>query len=107
MGADRAAPKRVPELPGFSGAAKFREAGGQVSADCRAAGFDAVVGVPAPLIPRIDAMAYPDTDEMLWLGGRWWWFPGRQISAESQFEWKNGRAYLLEPDGRAVEGILF
>ena len=34
-------------------------------------------------------------------------FPGRQISAESQFEWKNGRAYLLEPDGSAVEGILF
>ncbi len=52
-------------------------------------------------------MAYPDTDEMLWLGGRWWWFPGRQISAESRFEWKNGRAYLLEPDGTAIEGILF
>jgi hypothetical protein len=29
------------------------------------------------------------------------------ISAESQIEWKNGRAYLLEPDGSAVEGILF
>jgi hypothetical protein len=23
------------------------------------------------------------------------------------FEWRNGRAYLLEPDGSAVEGIVF
>jgi len=43
----------------------------------------------------------------LWFAGRLWWFPGRQITAESQFKWKNGRAYLLEPDGSAVEGILF
>ena len=35
------------------------------------------------------------------------WFPGRQISVESRFEWKDRRAYLLEPDGSAVEGILF
>jgi hypothetical protein len=56
---------------------------------------------------EFDTMAYPHKDEMIWVGGRWWWFPGRQISVESQFEWKNGRAYLLESDGRAVEGILF
>jgi hypothetical protein len=45
--------------------------------------------------------------EMVWFAGRWWWFPGRQITAESQFEWKNGRAYLLKPDGSAIEGVLF
>jgi hypothetical protein len=56
---------------------------------------------------EFDAMAYPQKDEMIWVGRRCWWFPGRQISVESQFEWKNGRAYLLEPDGSAVEGILF
>jgi hypothetical protein len=33
------------------------------------------------------------------------WLPGTQIGAEPVFEWKNGRAYLLEPDGSAVEGI--
>jgi hypothetical protein len=44
---------------------------------------------------------------MVWVGGHWWWFPGAQITVESQFEWKNGRASLLEPDGCAVEGILF
>jgi hypothetical protein len=44
---------------------------------------------------------------MLWLGGRWWWFPGRQISADSKFEWRDNRVYLLESDGSAVEGILF
>jgi hypothetical protein len=52
-------------------------------------------------------MAYPRIDEMLWLGGRWWGFPGRQISVESRFEWRDSRAYLLEPGGSAVEGILF
>jgi hypothetical protein len=52
-------------------------------------------------------MARQDMDAMLGFGGRCWWFPGAQIGAESQFEWKNGRAYLLEPDGSAVEGILF
>jgi hypothetical protein len=52
-------------------------------------------------------MEWLDTQAMLWLGGRCWWFPGKRISAESQFEWKNGRAYLLEPDGCAVKGILF
>jgi len=52
-------------------------------------------------------MAYPEIEEMAWFSGRWWWFPQRQITVESQFEWKNGRAYLLEPNGSAGEGILF
>lgn len=52
-------------------------------------------------------MRFPHNDEMLLLGGRCWWFPGAQIGAESEFEWKKGRAYLLERDGNAVEGILF
>lgn len=52
-------------------------------------------------------MAYPRNDELVRVAGRLWWFPGRQINVESQFEWNNGRAYLLEPDGTAVEGILF
>jgi hypothetical protein len=56
---------------------------------------------------RFQNMTYPRIDEMVWVGGHWWWFPGRQISAESQFEWRNDRAYLLEPDGSAVEGIVF
>ena len=52
-------------------------------------------------------MAYPRMDEMLWFGGHWWWFPGAQIGSESEFEWRDNRVYLLEPDGSAVEGILF
>jgi hypothetical protein len=52
-------------------------------------------------------MAYPRMDEMCWFAGHRWWFPRRQITEELQFEWKNGRAYLLEPDGTAIEGILF
>lgn len=52
-------------------------------------------------------MAYPKMDEMLWFGGRYWWFPGGQIGAESIFEWRDNRVFLLEPDGSAVEGILF
>jgi hypothetical protein len=35
------------------------------------------------------------------------WFPGRQISVESQLEWRDNRVFLLEPDGSAVAGILF
>ena len=52
-------------------------------------------------------MAYPHMHEMLWFAGRWCWFPGSHIDADSEFEWRNGRAYLLEPDGTAIEGILF
>jgi len=52
-------------------------------------------------------MAYPQMDEMVCVGGRWWWFPGSQITVQSHFEWKNDRAYLLEPGGSTIEGILF
>ena len=52
-------------------------------------------------------MVSTDMDEQLWFAGRWWWFPGSRIDAESEFEWRNGRAYLLEHDGSAVEGIVF
>ncbi len=56
---------------------------------------------------ELTQMEWLDTQAMLWFTGRWWWFPSAQIGAESVFEWKNGRAYMLEPDGSAVEGILF
>lgn len=52
-------------------------------------------------------MAWPEMCEMLWFGGNWWWFPGRRISANSEFEWRDHRVYLLEPNGTVVEGILF
>ena len=52
-------------------------------------------------------MAHPRMDDMLWFGGRWWWFPGTRIDADSEFEWRDNKVYLLEPDGTAVEGILF
>lgn len=58
-------------------------------------------------LEEFETMPYPRNDEMIWFAGHWWWFPGRQISAESRFEWKNGRSYLLEADGSAVEGIMF
>ena len=70
MGIDRPASERVPELPGFSGTAEFFEATCQVSADCGAARFDAVVGLPAALEPEeFDAMRFPDMDAMLWFAG--------------------------------------
>jgi len=52
-------------------------------------------------------MGYPQTDEMLWFDGRWWWFPGRRVGPDSEFDWRDNRVYLLEPDGTAVEGIMF
>lgn len=52
-------------------------------------------------------MAYPHNEEMVWVGGHWWWFLGRRITVESQFEWRDDRAYLLEQDGSAVQGIMF
>ena len=52
-------------------------------------------------------MAYPEMHEMVWFGGDWWWFAGRQIGEHSEFEWRDDRVFLLEPDGSAVEGILF
>jgi len=46
-------------------------------------------------------------DEMVWVGGRFWWFPGSRIDAESIFEWRDNKVYLLEPNGSVVPGILF
>jgi hypothetical protein len=100
--------ERVPELPGFSGAEEFLAAACQVSADRRTSGVERSLGVSVPLeAEEVGTMAYPRMDEMLWFGGHWWWFPGRQISADSEFEWRDNRVYLLESDGSAVEGILF
>ncbi len=31
-------------------------------------------------------MAYPHNEEMVWVAGRCWWFPGAQIGAGSEFE---------------------
>jgi hypothetical protein len=47
VGADRSASKCVPERLACEGAAEFFAVTCQVSADCRAARFDVVVGVPA------------------------------------------------------------
>ena len=33
--------------------------------------------------------------------------PGARIGAESEFESRNSRVYMLEPDGNAIEGIVF
>ena len=52
-------------------------------------------------------MVSTDMDELLWFAGCWWWFPSARIGAESEFEWRNSRACLLERDGSAVEGIVF
>jgi hypothetical protein len=52
-------------------------------------------------------MAYPEVDEMVWISGYWWWFPRKQTTPESQFELRNNRVYLLQPDGTAVAGIFF
>jgi hypothetical protein len=41
---------------------------------------------------------------MLWFSDCWWWFPGSRIGADSEFEWRDYRLYLLEADGSAVEG---
>jgi len=61
--------------------------------------------IPAPLEAEdFETMPRQNMDAMLWFADRWWWFPGAQIGAESVFEWKDGRAYLLEPDGTVVEG---
>ena len=49
-------------------------------------------------------MAQQDTDGMISISGRWWWFPGSRIGADSEFEWRDYRLYLLERDGSAVEG---
>jgi hypothetical protein len=56
---------------------------------------------------ELTQMEWLDTQAMLWFAGRWWWFPGREISADSEFEWRDNRVYLLEPEGKIVEGIVF
>jgi hypothetical protein len=104
VGAAGSPSERVPELPGFSGAEEFLAAACQVSADRRTSGVERSLGVSVPLeAEEVGTMAYPRMDEMLWFGGHWWWFPGRQITLESRFEWRG----LLEPDGSVAEGILF
>jgi hypothetical protein len=56
-------------------------------------------------------MARQDTEAMLWFGGRWWWFPGAQIGTESEFEWRGGKGFLLDPNGKTVvnrrDGLTF
>ncbi len=43
---------------------------------------------------------------MIWIGGRWWWFPGARIdTCLSEFEWRGGKLHLLESNGNIVEGI--
>jgi hypothetical protein len=49
-------------------------------------------------------MAQQDTDGMISISGRWWWFPGSRIGWDSEFEWRDSGVYLLEPDGTAVKG---
>jgi hypothetical protein len=52
-------------------------------------------------------MTRQGTEAMLWFGGRWWWFPGAQIGADSEFQWRGDRVFPLQPDRSAVEGIVF
>jgi hypothetical protein len=99
---------RIPKLLARTGATEFLEAPSPLPGNCTTFESQPCGRVPAPLeAEEFDTVGYPHEDEMVWVRGRCWWFPERQISAESQFEWKNGRAYLLEPDGSAVEGIVF
>ncbi len=50
-------------------------------------------------------MAWQDTEAMISIGGRWWWFPGARIDTDSEFEWRDGKLYLLESNGNIVKGI--
>ena len=53
-------------------------------------------------------MEWRDTQAMLWFAGRWWWFPtGSADLGSAVFEWRDNRVYPPEPDGSAVEGIVF
>jgi len=56
---------------------------------------------------EFETMPLQDTDTMLWFANGWWWFPGAKIGTDSEFEWRDNRVYLLEPDGSTKEGILF
>jgi len=46
-------------------------------------------------------MARQDIEGMIWIGGRWWWFPAR-IDTDSEFEWHEGKLYLLEQSQELV-----
>lgn len=50
-------------------------------------------------------MRSPDSNDLLSFADRWWWFPGNEINPESEFEWRDRKAYLLKPDGSTVKGI--
>lgn len=65
--------------------------------------------VPADLNTEgFDTMPYLDMDAMVWFAGRWWWFPTASTDLDSaEFEWRDNRLYLLQPNGNPVEGILF
>jgi len=56
---------------------------------------------------ELTQMEWLDTDAMLWFAGRSWWFPGAQIGAESEFDWRDNRVFLLGPDGSTKEGFMF
>ena len=72
-------------------------------------GHDPGLRVPADLTTgEIAMMPTPDVNMLLWFADRWWWFPTASTDLYSaEFEWRDNRLYLLEPDGSAVEGILF
>jgi hypothetical protein len=72
-------------------------------------GHDRDLRVPADLTKEeLDTMPYLDMETMVRFADRWWWFPTASIDLESaEFEWRDSRLYLLEPDGSAVEGIVF
>ena len=72
-------------------------------------GHDSDLRVPADLTKEeLDTMPYIDIETMLWFSDRWWWFPTASTDLYSaEFEWRDDRLYLLEPDGSAVEGLLF
>lgn len=53
-------------------------------------------------------MPLRDMDAMLGFGGHWRWFPTVDTALDSaEFKWRGDRVFLLEPDGSAVEGIVF
>jgi hypothetical protein len=101
LGPHRVAPELLSQLPGINSPSQLRS----VICPTRVFGpesrSDSDFGLPSALRaagnPSENSMPLQDTDEMLWFAGRCWRFPGAQISAESQFEWKNGR---LAPDSR-------
>jgi hypothetical protein len=112
MGAEGSPSQRISELPGFSGATKFFAATCQVSENRGAAGFDAVVGVPTFVIGIFEgerrSRLLRDMDAKLWIADRWWWFPTASTDLDlAMFEWRGNWVYFLEPDGSAVDGVVF